>query len=65
MADDTNIIQRINYGILFQITADLHFGTDYWSHTFEVPLSKGEFLDGKILCQRHKMCQSLDRHYDC
>ena len=49
---ESNPIQRLNYGILFEPTAKLHFGQEYWSHTFEIPLPSKMYLPGIPKCQR-------------
>ncbi|XP_071099911.1 uncharacterized protein [Haliotis cracherodii] len=34
----TSPVQRLNYGIVFKPTTQVHFATEYWVHTYEVKL---------------------------
>ncbi|XP_069107346.1 uncharacterized protein, partial [Argopecten irradians] len=52
-------VQRLNYGLLFQPTAHLHLGQEYWSHTFEIPLPKRLHLSEVLKCNR-RMCEAAN-----
>ena len=36
--DKVNLIQRINYGVMFEQQGSLISGSEYWIHTFQIPL---------------------------
>lgn len=54
--DPQTPIQRLNYGLLFEPTAKLHLGQEYWSHTFKIPLPTKMYLPGIATC-RHQTCK--------
>ena len=51
-ASDTQVhtIQRINYGVLFESSAKIYLGQEFWSHTFEIPLPKKAHLHDELGC---------------
>ncbi|XP_069109820.1 uncharacterized protein [Argopecten irradians] len=51
-------VQRLNYGILFEPNSKLHFGQEFWSHTFEIPLPSSMYLPELNPCRRRR-CESL------
>lgn len=34
-----NVVQRINYGVIFQEQSNMMLAQEYWLHTFHIPLS--------------------------
>ncbi|XP_069116722.1 LOW QUALITY PROTEIN: uncharacterized protein [Argopecten irradians] len=56
-------VQRLNYGILFEPTAQLHLGQEYWTHTFKIPLPSPLYLPGIRTCQR-QTCKMANQVVD-
>ncbi|XP_069132410.1 uncharacterized protein [Argopecten irradians] len=52
-------IQRLNYGILFEPTAKVYLGQEYWSHTFKMPMPKRMYLPEIPPCRR-QTCKMAD-----
>ncbi|OWF53805.1 transmembrane protein ORF68 [Mizuhopecten yessoensis] len=52
--NEPSLVQRLNYGILFDPTAKLHLGQEYWSHTFEITLPAKIHLPGSLQCRRQQ-----------
>ena len=44
---DNDVIQRINYGVIFKEESKIVLANEYWLHTFKIPLPK-RFMDPKI-----------------
>lgn len=62
-----NSILRLNYGILFEKQANVHFSNDVWMHTFQIrlPVKKGMKLispcKGKDFCENfNKLANELN-----
>ncbi|XP_060070029.1 uncharacterized protein LOC132550047, partial [Ylistrum balloti] len=60
---DSSPIQRLNYGILFEPTAQLHLGQEYWTHTFKIPLPTPSYLPGIPTCKR-QTCKMANQVVD-
>ena len=44
---DNDVIQRINYGVIFKEEPKIVLANEYWLHTFKIPLPK-HFMVPKI-----------------
>ncbi|XP_071092604.1 uncharacterized protein [Haliotis cracherodii] len=38
LASDDNIIQRINYGVIFKPISQIQFASEYWRHTYQLDI---------------------------
>ncbi|KAK3097343.1 hypothetical protein FSP39_008811 [Pinctada imbricata] len=47
---EVSMVQRLNYGILFEPVNQLYLGQEYWAHTFEIPLPKKVYYHHSLIC---------------
>ena len=59
------IISRINYGTVFERTADMYMGAEHWTHTFILTLEKPVDLNPLLNLKPCNFClnKSNDYHY--
>ena len=43
-------VQRLNYGVVFELQDSLHLSCEIWLHTFEIPLPEGLDLKNAFAC---------------
>ena len=56
-----NIVQRLNYGVIFRQESFLHMSTESWLHTFKVELPKKVTLSKMYFCEEIKNeCNSMN-----
>lgn len=57
-------ILRLNYGIVFDPIAQVHFGQDVWSHTFQIKLPFKQAYTVIPKCQLMNKCESHNKVID-
>ncbi|CAC5365736.1 unnamed protein product [Mytilus coruscus] len=56
------IVQRINYGVVFSKKSNIIFGQEFWHHTFQVPIPKKEESQPYPSCDIvHQHCYILNQ----
>ncbi len=54
---NADVIQRINYGVIFQPSAKVRFSNEYWLHSYLIPIAfKLKTVSG---CPNYESCQHV------
>jgi hypothetical protein len=61
VAATPTVVQRINYGIVFQPQEQLSVATEWWLHTYEIKLPRPKHIPSVKSCHfLNKSCRTLD-----